>query len=99
MLHRKYLNYIHTEHYLFYHPHQASYELIIENNKERIYNKTVNEFSLPDYLIIRNFLIALLILFPVTFLFQRDISMTALFLTGFVVNEMIHVALAYFQAI
>ena len=28
--------------------------LIIENNKERIYNKTLNEFNLPDYLIIRN---------------------------------------------
>lgn len=55
-------------------------------------------FSNSYFLIIRNFLIALLILFPVTFLFQRDISMTALFLTGFVVNEMIHVALAYFQA-
>ena len=55
-------------------------------------------FSNSYFLIIRNFLIALLILFPVTFLFQRDITMTALFLTGFVVNEMIHVALAYFQA-
>ena len=55
-------------------------------------------FSNSYYIIIRNFLIALLILFPVTFIFQRDFSMTALFLIGFTFNEMIHVALAYFQA-
>jgi O-antigen/teichoic acid export membrane protein len=55
-------------------------------------------FSNSYFLIIRNFLIALLILFPATYLFQRDISMTALFLVGFVFNEMIHVALAFFQA-
>ena len=55
-------------------------------------------FSNSYYLIIRNFLIALLILFPVTFVFQRDLSMTALFLIGFVFNEMIHIALAYFQS-
>ena len=55
-------------------------------------------FSNSYFLITRNFLIALLILFPVTYLFQRDISMTALFLVGFVFNEMIHVALAFFQA-
>lgn len=55
-------------------------------------------FSNSYYIIIRNFLIALLILFPVTFIFQRDVSMTALFLIGFIFNEMIHVALAYFQS-
>ena len=55
-------------------------------------------FSNSYYLIIRNFFVALLILFPVTFLFKRDFSMTILFFIGFVFNEMIHVALAYFQA-
>ncbi len=50
------------------------------------------------YIITRNFLITLIILFPITFLFQRDLSMTTLFLIGFVFNEMIHVALAFFQA-
>ncbi len=55
-------------------------------------------FSNSYFLIMRNFLIALLILFPITSLFQRDFSMTSLFLMGFVFNEMIHVALAYFQA-
>ena len=50
------------------------------------------------FIIIRNFLITLAILFPVTFLFQRDFSMTALFLMVFVFNELIHVALAFFQA-
>lgn len=55
-------------------------------------------FSNSYYLIIRNFIAALIILFPLTFLFQRDFSMTTLFLLGFVFNEMIHVSLAYFQA-
>ena len=55
-------------------------------------------FSNSYYLIMRNFLITLLFLFPITFLFQRNFSMTALFLMGFVFNEMIHVALAFFQA-
>ncbi len=55
-------------------------------------------FSNSYFIIIRNFLIMLIILFPITFLFQRDFSMTALFLTGFVFNEMIHVALAFFQS-
>ena len=50
------------------------------------------------YIITRNFFITLIILFPITFLFQRDLSMTTLFLIGFVFNEMIHVALAFFQA-
>ena len=50
------------------------------------------------FIVIRNFLATLAILFPVTFLFQRDFSMTALFLMGFVFNELIHVALAFFQA-
>ena len=55
-------------------------------------------FSNSYYLIVRNFLFSLIILLPITFLFQRDISLTTLFLVGFVINEMIHVALAYFQA-
>ena len=67
---------------------------ILAKNKEN--SKLM--FSNSYYLIIRNFVVALIILFPLTFLFQRDFSMTALFLLGFVFNEMIHVALAYFQA-
>ena len=49
-------------------------------------------------LIIRNLLLALVILVPITSLFNRNLTMTALFLLGFVFNEMIHVALAYYQA-
>ena len=49
-------------------------------------------------LIIRNLMIALIILIPLTLLLNRDLPMTILFLVGFVFNEMIHVALAYYQA-
>ena len=49
-------------------------------------------------LIIRNLLFALLILVPISLLFNRNLSMTALFLLGFIFNEMVHIALAYYQA-
>ena len=49
-------------------------------------------------LILRNLMIALIILIPLTLLLNRDLPMTLLFLIGFVFNEMIHVALAYYQA-
>ena len=60
------------------------------NSKELFHNAYL--------LIIRNLLLALVILFPITLLFNRNLTMTALFLIGFVFNEMIHVALAYYQA-
>ncbi len=55
-------------------------------------------FSNSYFIIFRNFLISLVILFPLTLLLNRDLSMTFLFLVGFIFNEMIHVALAYFQS-
>ena len=55
-------------------------------------------FSNSYFLIFRNFLISLVILIPLTSVLNRDLSMTFLFLLGFVFNEMIHVALAYFQS-
>ena len=55
-------------------------------------------FSNSYFLIFRNFLISLFILIPLTSILNRDLSMTFLFLLGFVFNEMIHVALAYFQS-
>ena len=49
-------------------------------------------------LIIRNLLLALVMLVPISLLFNRNFSMTALFLLGFIFNEMVHIALAYYQA-
>ena len=49
-------------------------------------------------LIIRNLFFALVILVPIALLFNRNLSMTALFLLGFIFNEMVHIALAYYQA-
>ena len=47
---------------------------------------------------IRNLLLSLILLIPLTIIFGRDYTMTSLFLVGFVFNEMIHIALAYYQA-
>src|SRR5210317_1906 len=55
-------------------------------------------FSNSYYLVTRNLLIGLFFLYPATLLFKRDFSMTALFLIGFVFNELIHIALSYYQA-
>ena len=62
----------------------------IEYSKEIFYNSY--------YLVIRNLLFSLVFLIPITIIFGRDYSMTSLFLVGFVFNEMIHIALAYYQA-
>jgi O-antigen/teichoic acid export membrane protein len=55
-------------------------------------------FSNSYYLVTRNLLIGLFLLYPATLLFKRDFSMTGLFLVGFVFNELIHISLAYYQA-
>ena len=47
---------------------------------------------------IRNLLLSLILLVPLTTIFGRDYTMTSLFLVGFVFNEMIHIAFAYYQA-
>jgi len=55
-------------------------------------------FANSYFLVLRNLALALVIIFPLTILFGRDYPITAIFLIGFVFNEMIHIALAYFQA-
>ena len=55
-------------------------------------------FSNSYFLVLRNLSIALAVIFPLTILFGRDYPLSAIFLIGFVFNEMIHIALAYFQA-
>ena len=62
----------------------------IEYSKEIFYNSY--------YLVIRNLLLSLILLIPLTIIFGRNYTMTSLFLVGFVFNEMIHIALAYYQA-
>ena len=68
-------------------------KLRAQNNIEANY-----VFSNAYYLVSRNLLIGLFLLYPATLLFKRDFSMTALFLIGFVFNELIHISLAYYQA-
>ncbi len=55
-------------------------------------------FSNSYFLVLRNLSLALAVIFPLTILFGRDYPISAIFLIGFVFNEMIHIALAYFQA-
>ena len=55
-------------------------------------------FANSYFLVLRNLSLALATIFPLTILFGRDYPITAIFLIGFVFNEMIHIAMAYFQA-
>ena len=57
-----------------------------------------NIFYNAYYLVLRNLLGALVVLIPIVFILGRDYTMTSLFLIVFVFNEMVHIALAYYQA-
>ena len=57
-----------------------------------------NIFFNSYYLVIRNLIGAIVLLAPIVILLGRDYTMTSLFLIGFVFNEMVHIALAYYQA-
>ena len=57
-----------------------------------------NIFFNSYYLVIRNLVGALVLLVPIVVVLGRDYIMTSLFLIGFVFNEMVHIALAYFQS-
>ena len=46
----------------------------------------------------RNLIGSLVLLVPIVIVLGRDYTMTSLFLIGFVINEMVHIALAYFQS-
>jgi len=55
-------------------------------------------FSNSYYLVLRNLIFSLAILFPLTLILGRNYLWTSLFLIGYIFNEMIHIALAYYQA-
>ena len=60
------------------------------------YSKSV--FSNSYFLVLRNLIFSLVLLFPISYLLGRNYLWTAIFLVGYIFNEMIHIALAYYQA-
>lgn len=68
--------------------------------KLRAQNDIISEFVFSNsyFIVARNLLIAAIVLYPITLIFKRNLTMTTLFLIGFVVNELIHIALAFYQA-
>ena len=76
------------------------FSLALVVTKLRAQNDPISEFVFSNsyFLVIRNLLIIFVFLYPLTAIFKRDFSMTSLFLIGFVFNEMIHIALAFYQA-
>jgi len=78
----------------------AVLSLALVTTKARASNSSFdnNIFFNSYYLVIRNLIGALVLLAPVVVVLGRDYTMTSLFLIGFVFNEMVHIALAYYQA-
>ena len=68
--------------------------------KLRARNDSISDFVFSNsyFLVVRNLVIAFMFLYPLTVIFKRDFTLTSLFLIGFVINELIHVALAFYQA-
>lgn len=68
--------------------------------KLRAQNDIISEFVFSNsyFIVARNLLIVAIVLYPITLIFKRNLTMTTLFLIGFVVNELIHIALAFYQA-
>ena len=60
------------------------------------YSKSV--FSNSYFLVLRNLIFSLVLLFPISYLLGRNYLWTSIFLIGYIFNEMIHIALAYYQA-
>ncbi len=55
-------------------------------------------FSNSYFLVLRNLILSLVLLFPISYLLGRNYLWTSIFLVGYIFNEMIHIALAYYQA-
>ena len=74
--------------------------LALVTTKARASNSSFSKNIFFDsyYLVIRNLIGAIVLLVPIVNILGRDYTMTSLFLTGFVFNEMVHIALAYYQA-
>jgi O-antigen/teichoic acid export membrane protein len=68
-------------------------KLLAQKNK---FSKYI--FQNAYWLILRNFFVALVLLIPITFIFKRNLTFTSLLLMVFIINELLHVALAFFQA-
>ena len=71
--------------------------VVTKRRAQNVYFKK-SLFSNSYFLVLRNLSLALAVIFPLTILFGRDYPLSAIFLIGFVFNEMIHIAFAYFQA-
>ena len=75
-----------------------SLALVVTKLRAQNVNFKDSLFANSYFLVLRNLSVALAVIFPLTILFGRDYPITAIFLIGFVFNEMIHIAMAYFQA-
>ena len=76
------------------------FSLALVVTKLRAQNDDISEFVFSNsyFLVLRNLLIVFVFIYPLTVIFKRDFTMTSLFLVGFVINELIHIALAFYQA-
>ena len=75
-----------------------SLALVVTRDRAKNQDSDLIIFSNSYRVVLENLLIAILVIIPASLILNRNLRMSLLFLLSFVINELIHIALAYFQS-
>ena len=75
-----------------------SLALVVTRDRAKNQDSDLIIFATSYRVVFENLLIAILVIIPTSFILNRNLRMSLLFLFSFVINELIHIALAYFQS-
>ena len=75
-----------------------SLALVVTRDRAKNQNSDLIIFVNSYRVVLENLLIAILVIIPASLILNRNLKMSLLFLFSFVINELIHIALAYFQS-
>ena len=75
-----------------------SLALVVTRDRAKNQDTDLIIFATSYRVVFENLLIAILVIIPTSFILNRNLRMSLLFLFSFVINELIHIALAYFQS-
>jgi O-antigen/teichoic acid export membrane protein len=75
-----------------------SLALVVTRDRAKNQDTDLIIFANSYSVVLENLLIAILVIIPASLVLNRNLIMSLLFLFSFVINELIHIALAYFQS-
>ena len=75
-----------------------SLALVVTRDRAKNQNSDLIIFVNSYRVVLENLLIAIFVIIPASLILNRNLKMSLLFLFSFVINELIHIALAYFQS-